>query len=201
MGREPTTERGRRSRKKIVEAASALIDDCGVTGAGIDRILAAAGASKSQLYHFFGDKSELVRAVIADRMECLVEANLPRLTRLDSWSGIRAWLDEHVELTEAADFPGCPIGNLAAQITAHDEAARADLAECFTGMQSYLTRGLETMRDRGEIVADADPEQLALAVQAGIQGGTLLARTHRDVRPLRAAVDGAYTYLRTFATS
>ena len=30
-----------------------------------DQVLKTAGASKSQLYHYFADKDELVRAVIA----------------------------------------------------------------------------------------------------------------------------------------
>ena len=34
-------------------------------GASLDDVIAAAGVSKSQLYHYFADKDDLVRAVIA----------------------------------------------------------------------------------------------------------------------------------------
>ncbi|MDT3443395.1 TetR family transcriptional regulator C-terminal domain-containing protein [Pseudofrankia sp. BMG5.37] len=199
MKNQPTTGRGRHSRQKIVDAASALIDDRGVAGAGLDQILTAAGASKSQLYHYFGDKGGLVRAVVADRFDCLVEAQQPRLSQLDSWTAIRAWMDEFATQTAASDFPGCPLGNLAGELAGRDEATRADLSACFERWQAYLTQGLERMRTRGELVPDAEPEFLALAVFTSLQGGVLLARTHRDVLPLRVALDAAYAHLRSFA--
>ena len=62
---EPLTDRGRRSRERIVDAASEVVAERGAGGASLDQILEAAGASKSQLYHYFADKGELVRAVIA----------------------------------------------------------------------------------------------------------------------------------------
>lgn len=34
-------------------------------GASLDDVIAAAGVSKGQLYHYFADKDDLVRAVIA----------------------------------------------------------------------------------------------------------------------------------------
>jgi hypothetical protein len=45
------------------------------------------------------------------------------------------------------------------------------------------------MRDRGQLGAAADPGQLAIAVLAALQGGLLLAKVKRDVRPLAAALD------------
>ncbi|WP_151484745.1 TetR/AcrR family transcriptional regulator, partial [Streptomyces albicerus] len=63
MPKEPMTERGRQTRARIVEAAAALVAERGVEGTGIDHVLAAARASKSQLYHYFTDKDDLIRAV------------------------------------------------------------------------------------------------------------------------------------------
>jgi AcrR family transcriptional regulator len=37
----------------------------GVASTGLDDVLAAAGCGKSQLYRYFEDRSDLVRAVIA----------------------------------------------------------------------------------------------------------------------------------------
>ncbi|WP_169809293.1 TetR/AcrR family transcriptional regulator [Actinomadura chibensis] len=192
------TDRGRRSRDRIVAAADALIDGQGVKGAGVDRIIAMAKVSKSQLYHFFTGKDDLVRAVIACRFERVLDAQMPMLTDLGDWAGIRRWFDMFVGESQAHGHPGCPIGTLANELADRDETARADLDRCFTIWEQYLVDGLESMRERGLLVADADPRRLAIAVFAGIQGGLLLAKTRKDVEPLRIAVDAAFAHLRSF---
>ena len=53
MTGEPRTGRGRASRERIVEHAAELFAERGVAGASLDDVLAAAGAGKSQLYHYF----------------------------------------------------------------------------------------------------------------------------------------------------
>lgn len=199
MPKEPTTERGRQSRSRIVEAAAALVADRGVEGTGIDHVLAAAGASKSQLYHYFADKDDLIRAVIARRYDQLIEAQAPLLAKLDSWAAIRRWLDMWVDQTEATGYHGCPIGTLANELADRDDEARADLAACFTSWERHLVEGLARMQQRGDLVPDADPYRLALATFASLQGGLLLAKTHKDVEPLRVALDAAYAHLRTAA--
>jgi len=196
--KEPTTERGRQSRDRIVEAAANLVAERGVEGTGIDHVLAAAGASKSQLYHYFADKDDLIRAVIARRFEQVITAQAPLLAKLDTWDSIRRWLDLWVGQTEATGHHGCPIGTLANELADRDDLARADLAACFAAWDEYLIDGLTRMRERGNLVPQADPRQLAVAVFASLQGGLLLAKTHKDVEPLRIALDAAYSHLRSF---
>ncbi len=55
------------------------------------------------------------------------------------------------------------------------------------------------MRERGELRPDADPDGLALALLAAVQGGLLLNQTRRDAAPLEAAMDAMITYIRGFA--
>ncbi len=43
------------------------------------------------------------------------------------------------------------------------------------------------MHDRGEL--DTDPDDLALALLAALQGGLLLTQLQRQVRPLEVALD------------
>jgi TetR/AcrR family transcriptional repressor of nem operon len=199
MPHEPQTQRGRRSRDRIVDAAAACITECGVEGASLDQILAQAGASKSQLYHYFsGGKDELVRAVIARRLDESLSNQMPWLAKLDSWTAIRGWFDLMIGLNEEHGYPGCGIGTLANELADRDETARADLASCFDAWQGYLADGLQRMRDRGQLVRSADPQRLALAVFASMQGGLLLAKTQKDSLPLRVALDAAFDHLRSF---
>jgi hypothetical protein len=55
------------------------------------------------------------------------------------------------------------------------------------------------MRARGELLPAADPDALAAALLAAMQGGMLLTQTLRDAAPLRASLDAALTHFGTFA--
>jgi hypothetical protein len=45
------------------------------------------------------------------------------------------------------------------------------------------------MHARGELTPNTDPDTLALAMLAALQGGLLLTQVQRDTTPLEAALD------------
>jgi AcrR family transcriptional regulator len=199
MTQEPVTKRGRATRDRIVAAADALVAERGVEGASLDQILAEADASKSQLYHYFTGKGALVRAVIARRRDLVLGGQMPLLSDLGSWEAIEQWLNMFLEGHRRQGFHGgCPIGSLASELADRDDDARGDLVECFATWERYLVDGLEQMRGRGQLVPRADPQELATAVFASMQGGLLLAKTRRDSQPLRIAINAALAHLRSF---
>ncbi len=200
MTTEPKTRRGRASRGRIVEAAADLMFLRGVRGTSLDDVLVAAGVGKGQFYHYFADKDALVRAVIARQAARILDGQRPALDALDTWAAIAAWFDLLVTSQEGHGcVGGCPLGSLASELADQDEAARTDLVAAFDCWEGYLARGLERMRARGDLRAEADPAVLAAATMASIQGGRLLAQTRKDARALRLALDSAFAYLRTFA--
>src|ERR687896_1092578 len=69
MTPRPITARGRATRERIVTAASELIRERGVAETSLDDVIARAGASKSQLYHYFEDRAALLRAVVDHNTE------------------------------------------------------------------------------------------------------------------------------------
>jgi TetR/AcrR family transcriptional regulator, transcriptional repressor for nem operon len=202
MTTQPRTRRGQASRERIISSAADLVGERGVHGTSLDDVLATAGASKSQLYHYFRDKEDLVRAVVARQTDRVLAVQMPLLDELDSWAAIAAWFEALVALQDQRScVGGCPIGSLASELADHDEEARRDLVASFDRWEGYLTCGLTRMRERGELVAQADPAMLAMAVMASIQGGLLLTQTRKTSRPLRVALDAALLYLRSFAAS
>jgi hypothetical protein len=55
------------------------------------------------------------------------------------------------------------------------------------------------MKDKGVLVADADPRQLAIVIVTAHQGGGTMAFTYREEWPHADAVRFAVNYLRVFA--
>lgn len=184
------TARGQATRVRIVGAAAQLMHEHGVAGTSLDDVRAVTGTSKSQLYHYFADKSALVGAVIERQVEQVLRAQQPELDDLGSMAALRRWRDRVVEVNRHTGcIGGCPLGRLASELVESDPPARADLAAGFDEWRGRLAIGLRAMQARGELSGRADPEVLALGLLATAQGGLLLAQTSRSVAPLEAALD------------
>lgn len=194
------TRKGQATRARIVAAAAQLMFERGVAGTSTEDIQSAAGVSGSQLYHYFAGKHQLVRAVIAHQTDAVLSAQQPLLSRLDTFEALGAWRDRIVELqTRGHCEGGCPIGSLAVELADTDPTARHDLAAGFARWEGAIRDGLTALRERGELRADADPDRLALATLAALQGGLLLTQLRRDVAPVEAALDAALAHIRSFA--
>ncbi|SIQ92680.1 TetR/AcrR family transcriptional regulator [Micromonospora avicenniae] len=194
------TAAGRRTRERIVKTAAELIYRKGVAGTSIPDVQQAARVSASQIYHYFRDKTELVRAVIAYQVEQTIESQQPHLDRLDSFQALRAWCDAVVTAQERHDCAGgCAIGSLASELVETCEPLRGDLARAFDRWETPIRAGLGRMRQEGTLVAEADIDQLASALLAAVQGGLLLSQVRRSSQPLRAAIEAAIGHVESFA--
>jgi TetR/AcrR family transcriptional repressor of nem operon len=193
----PKTARGRATRERIVAAASELISERGVAETSLDDVIERAGASKSQLYHYFADRAALLRAVVAYNADgVLTYVGGP----LDSWKAIRSSFDSLIALQEERRAcGGCPIGTLVGQLAEVDEQARLALVDAFARWEARLRDGLRSMQLQGKLDAAADPGNLAAATLAAIQGGLVLTQTRRDPGQLAVALAAAYAHLRSYA--
>ena len=171
----PATAKGRATRERILQAAAELVIEKGAAGMSLDDVRARTGASRSQLYHYFDDRDDLVHAVIDVTTDAVLGRQGELLDHLDSWAGIDRWFDFMVQhQIEQQARGGCPIGSLAGQLAESDPAARAAIAAGLERWEAHLRDGLSRMKTRGKLRNDADPAALASATMASIQGGLLL---------------------------
>jgi TetR/AcrR family transcriptional regulator, transcriptional repressor for nem operon len=197
MTQVPVTEKGRATRERILEAAAELVTEKGAAGMSLDDVCARTGASRSQLYHYFRDRDDLVRSVVDVTSNAVIEFQGDLLPHLDSWAGIDRWFDSLVRLqVDRQARGGCPIGSLAGQLAERDAGARAAIAAGLERWEVHLRDGLTRMKARGKLRNDADPAELASATMASIQGGLLLTQVRRDPHQLRIALDAARANLR-----
>ncbi len=197
----PRTERGRRTRERILTAAAELMLVRGVEGTSVDQVLERSGTGKSQFYHYFDGKDALVAAVLDYRLAEDLERLGGLLERLDDWDAVREWFRATVDLQERMGFVGgCPVGSLAAERAESDPVLRPRMADALRVKGEYLRAGLERMQARGELRPAADPGRLADFVTAVLQGALLVASVRKERAPLEGALDEAYEHLRSFAT-
>ena len=179
-----------------------LIFTNGVSATSLDAVLAASGTSKSQLYHYFDDKDDLVLAVIEHQTEAVMAAQGARLDDVDSIAGLRRWRDVVVELQRRRGcVGGCPIGSLASELAESERPRRPARRDRSPAGNRCSSSGLTAMRDRGELPAGARPADLATALMGALQGGLLLAQTTRSTRPLELSLDLAIDHIATLAGS
>ena len=196
----PKTAKGRETRERIVSSAAGLIRDRGVAETSLDDVIDEAGVSKSQLYHYFSDREDLLRAVVAHNCEHVLANQGPELGPFDSWKAIRAWLDKLVLLqAQGQARGGCPLGSLVGQLAESDDQAREELEASFGRWETEIREGLSAMQARGKISRRADLDELATATLAAIEGGLILTQARRDTKPLAVALDSAYAHLRAHA--
>jgi TetR/AcrR family transcriptional repressor of nem operon len=187
-------------RGRILQAAAELVAKKGAAGMSLDDIRARTGASRSQLYHYFADRDDLVRTVVEVAANAVIAFQSGLLSDLDSWSGIDRWFDTLVQLqVDRQARGGCPIGSLVGQLAERDAGAREALAAGLDRWEAHLRDGLARMKALGKLRHDANPAVLAAATMASIQGGILLTQVRRDARQLRIALDAARTNLRAHA--
>jgi AcrR family transcriptional regulator len=173
MSTQPTTDRGRATRERILETASELFYRQGVTATGLDQVITASRTGKGQLYHYFADKRELVHAVIERQIAAVLEAQEAVLARGD----LRAWADELIAAYEQGDHPlRCPLGALAVELAESDPEARTALERGFARWTEALGGGAT-----------------GTTLLAAYQGGLLLSQARGDLAPLRTALDAALT--------
>jgi TetR/AcrR family transcriptional regulator, transcriptional repressor for nem operon len=194
------TRKGQATRERIVAAAAAEMFERGVARTSLDEVKAAAGVSSSQLYHYFKDKHELTLAVIEHQTEAILAGQRPLLAGLDSMQALRAWREVLVEVQRSLNCQGgCPIGTLGAELSETDPQAREKVAEGFRAWQDSIRDGLRALQARGELEARADPDRLALALLATLQGGLVLTQIRRDTEPLEVAIDTMLDHIESLA--
>src|SRR5262245_59715743 len=197
--RGPATSRGVATRQRILDAACDLVFERGALALSLDEVLATTGTSKSQLYHYFADKSALIRAVVARQGERVLDVQRPVLGEVDGWETLRRWRDSVVGVVADLECRGgCPVGSLADELAELDDQARAEAASIFEQWQNLLLGALQSMVLAGQLRPDSDLDRLALATLASLQGGLLLAKTTRTTVPLEVALDAAIAHLRTY---
>jgi TetR/AcrR family transcriptional regulator, transcriptional repressor for nem operon len=190
------TAKGQETRQRVVAAAAQLMFENGVAQTTIEDVRALAGVSNSQIYHYFADKTALVRAVIEYQTDAVIEPQEQLFARLDTMEGLREWRNFAVARQRELNCRGgCPIASLTSQLAENDEAARLQLAHSFARWSAGLRAGLDAMHANGRLRPDADPEALTLSLLASLQGGLLITQLNRDTRPLEVALDATLAYI------
>lgn len=184
------------TRDRIVATAMELFVLQGYGATGIAQILAASGAHAGSLYHFFPTKEDLLLATLEERKRLLRPELLdPIWARYsDPIERVFGLLDGYRQMLQMTGFRhGCPIGNLALELTESHPQVRRVLAELFDLWAEAVADCFA--KAQGRLPADRSPADLARFVLVTMEGAVMLARTHRTLDPYDNAVSQLRDYV------
>jgi AcrR family transcriptional regulator len=190
------TKKGRATRRRIIEGASAEIRARGVALTTLDDIMARTNVSKSQLFHYFPDgKEQLLLAVAAFESQMVLDDQQPFLGELNSWAAWQRWRDTVVDRYRRQG-QNCPIAVLMSEVGRSTPGAQAVTAELMFKWHGAIAAGIRSMQGQGKVAAGLEPDRAAAALLAGIQGGVGIMLAMGDLSYLEAALDQGIASLR-----
>jgi TetR/AcrR family transcriptional repressor of lmrAB and yxaGH operons len=172
------------TRQRMLDTAADLFQTQGYHATGLTQLTTAGGAPKGSLYfHFPGGKEQLAAEAVrlsSERTGALLTAILTDAP--DPATGIDRAVDALASFLAGSDFQrGCPLATVALDAAAASEPIRAACADGYASWHSVLAGYFAAQGLAGERA-----DELATIALAAIEGGLLLARTRRDLAPLRA---------------
>jgi len=184
-----TTQRPTQTRAKLVEVARQLFHQHGYRPTGVARILREAEVNSGSLYHYFPSKEDLLVEVLERYRQLLrpliIEPAFERTS--DPLERIFSVLDSYRrQLRDSGCKEGCPIGNLALEMSDEHPRVRELVAENFTAWREALEGCVNELADR--LPEETDTAALAAFVLAVMEGGVMQARAYSSLEPYEIAV-------------
>ena len=175
------------SKEKTIVAAAKLLRRQGYHGTALNDILDAGGSPRGSLYfHFPRGKEEIGIAALTMAGEAVRQAiagaaqtsESPEVFLIRVARGMAADLEQ-------SDFQeGCPIATTALETAAQSDALGAATRTAFQKWEAEISRGLQRFG-----VTQPAADATATAALSQLEGALLLARTYRNLEPMRRAED------------
>ncbi len=189
----------RNTKDQILDAASRLISVRGYHCTSLDDVLRESGVGKGNFYYYFKSKEELGYAILDRVVQGFVERTLEPSFGDQSQSPlaqIHRFFDRILEsLRQRNCVGGCPMGNLASELSDVHEGFRQRLAEVFALWRERVSQALGQAQAQGELSARAVPDELAQFVVASIQGAILMTKVTKQIGVMEQCVTELKTHL------
>lgn len=185
-------------RVRILDSATRLFQERGYHATGMRDVMRDTGVSSGALHHHFPTKDALALAVITDRVAPIVrEAWIDPVRCGPSLSKAvaRVFTDIIHGIEQRGAVAGCPLNNLAMELSFGSPQLRAPLAAIFQEWQTVLADRIgET--PGGARLGQRKRAAAAEFIIAAYSGAMNLAKTTQSASPLRTAASQLSVWLR-----
>jgi AcrR family transcriptional regulator len=171
-------------RDRMVYSAAQLVRERGVSATGVRDVVDRAAAPRGSFQHYFpGGKDQLVAEALLWSGEFAAQwvASYVDSARRPTPSGLFTHMVSQWkrEFSTRGFERGCPVNAAAADLAGGDSAVNAPLREALSGWEEAIVAALVRMG-----VPSRRARRLGTLMLSTLEGAIMLARVHRDVRPL-----------------
>ena len=183
--KKPRLRDPERTRERLLRAGFREVYRSGFQSASIDTILAATNVTKGALYYHFDSKEDLGHAIIE---EIVAEMTRDRWLRPLQRSKDKDPIDALISTVQAIPARprdikgGCPLVNLAQEMSQLDEQFRKRLERIFHAWQEGIAMVLRRGQYQGTVGRDLVPEETASFLIAMVEGYEVLAKNAQDAK-------------------
>ena len=171
------------TRLRILRAAFQEIHKHGYQGMRIDQVLKNTGLKKGAMYHHFSSKQALGYAVLEE----LIETNItdlwiaPLRNLTDPLTGIHRLFEKLDKVwSEEFFYLGCPLNNLAQEMSPIDEGFRERIENFFLEWQAALSEALKKGQAQGIVDKSVNTDDCAVFILAAIEGGLGMTKNYQN---------------------
>jgi AcrR family transcriptional regulator len=178
-------------RQRILDVAEVAFQERGYHATSLGDLMHAAGVTGGALHHHFATKKALGMAVIAERVAAAVEETWLRPVEeaKSAREGVaQVFAAVAGELERQGFVRGCPLNNLAHELSLADDDFRAALAGIFEAWRAAIADRVRLDQEAGA-EAGTDPERFAALTVASYSGAMSMAKAAQDAAMLRLCAD------------
>ncbi len=185
------------TREKILTIAAEDIFRAGSQASSISEIIRRANVSKGCFYHHFTTKQELGYAVLDETLtkvkneiwDPILSSENPLQSIIGMYNNPEQYLDyETVK-------HGCPINNLAQEMSPIDEGFRERIETIYTHWKQQLSTSLQRCQRNGDMSKDVDADEIATLIIAVTQGAVGIAKNAQQPASFTEYTHGLVQYL------
>ncbi|WP_434722282.1 TetR/AcrR family transcriptional regulator [Mesorhizobium sp. RIZ17] len=179
-------------RRRVLDVAEGSFQARGYHASSLGDLMAAAGVTGGALHHHFPTKKALALAVIEERVAAAVQETWidPVLAAPTARQGVRAVFEAvAAELEQQGYVRGCPLNNLAHELSLADDDFRSALAGIFAGWRQAIADKIRADQLDGR-EGGTDPDRFAALAVAAYSGAMSMAKTSQDAGVLRECLRG-----------
>lgn len=175
------------TRAKLLQAGFEEVYRHGFQAASVDDVLRRVSVTKGAFFHHFPNKTEFGYALVDEVIAGMIRAQWvePLSTSSDPLTTIADAFDGGArELARAPINLGCPLNNLAQEMSPLDDGFRLRTQHVFELWMQTYEMALRRGQVAGTVSTKIDPKAVAFALVAEIEGILSLSRNSQNQQAL-----------------
>lgn len=188
-------------RQDIIKSAYRLLRKKGANGTSLNEILEEATAGKSQLYHYFHNKEELIQSVLAMYFEKVYQETSRFMNQINNFEDFKKIIAGIKRLCKSdSRIVGCLLGSISSELAVNNEIIRVHSYGFFQQWQSLFSRGISRLQAQGILDPKANPDVLAEYFIVCTQGAMQMAKVYKDINIIDRILHSTILHLKSFET-